>query len=92
MFEGIISHEEYRKYVTFQEHVDEDPAIKELNAEITGHMKEVRRLRAQTNAMREKLISANPEIKAIRDKISGAVIRFSTGARSMPMPVPVKSN
>ena len=81
MLEGIISPEEYRKYIAFQQHINEDPALKEL-----------RRLRAEATAVREKLISANPEVMAIRDKISGAVMHLLPSTGSTLMPMPVKSN
>jgi hypothetical protein len=90
--EGIISAEEYRKYVTFQQHINEDPALKELDAKISDHLKELRRLRAEATAVRERLISANPEVMAIRDKISGAVMHLLPGTGSTLMPMPVKSN
>lgn len=92
MLEGIISPEEYRKYIAFQQHINEDPALKELDAKISDHLKELRRLRAEATAVREKLISANPEVMAIRDKISGAVMHLLPSTGSTLMPVPVKSN
>ena len=91
MLEGVISHEEYRKYVAYQQQISADPALKELEARIEDQIKELRRLRAEATAAREKLISANPEIMAIRDKINGVMMHFGPSPGSKFMPTPVKS-
>ncbi len=92
MLEGIVSHEEYRKYTAFQQQISEDPVIKELNAKIAEQARELQRLRGEASAARERLISANPEIVAIRDKIMTLMhVRASGGPMPMPVPVPAKS-
>jgi len=97
MLQGIISADEYKAYTAFQQQINEDPAIKEINAKLAKLTKEIQQLRTKANATREKLISANPEIKAIRDKIMEAMhARASKVSPAMPMPGPmpgpIKSN
>ncbi len=91
MLAGIISPEEYRIFTAFQQHINEDPVIKELNAKILEHTKELQRLRAEASAVRDKLVAANPEVLAIRDKIM-TVMHPHAGPGPTPMPGPVKSN
>ena len=93
MLQGIISADEYKAYTTFQQQINEDSAIKEINAKLAKLTKEIQQLRTEANATREKLISANPEIKAIRDKIMDAMhARAGNVSPAMPMPGPSKSN
>ena len=98
---GIITPEEGAKLQAFQQQLSQDPAVKEMNARIGAQIKELQHLQAEANALREKLIAANPEIKAIQDKIIAA---GRAHARPMPFmmpgntpapgpgPVPAKTN
>ena len=87
---GIISQEEYAKFTAFQQQLNDDPTIKALNASITGHIKALQQLQTEVHAAREKLIAANPDIKAIRDKMMSAG-RAGAGSAQIPVPVPAKS-
>jgi uncharacterized coiled-coil DUF342 family protein len=88
MLAGIITPEEYRTYVEFQQHLNDDPAIREMNAKIAEAAKELQRLRAEAGAVRERLTDANWEIKTIRDKIM-SVMRPRAGSGPSPMPAPI---
>jgi len=89
MLQGIISDDEFKQYTAFQQQINEDPAIKDINAKIAKLSKELQQLRAEANATREKLVAANPEIKKIQDKITTALhARTSNGPMPMPMPMP----
>jgi len=93
MLQGILSDEEYKTYNAFQLHLNEDPAIKEINTRIAKLAKELQQLRMEANATREKLIAANPEIKAIQEKIATAMrSRASVGPVPMPASAPTKGN
>jgi hypothetical protein len=89
MLAGVITPEEYRKYSEFQQHLSDAPAIQELEAKIRTRVKELQQLRAETNAARERLIAANPEVLAIREKISAALF-VHPGAGPVILPVPTK--
>ncbi len=91
MLQGVVSPEEYRDYIEFQHQLDDDPAIKELNAKIVEVTKELRQLRVESSTLREKLTGANPKIEAIREKLISAM-RPHFGSGPVPMPVPAKSN
>jgi uncharacterized small protein (DUF1192 family) len=101
MLQGVISADEYKEFTAFQQHVNDDPALKEINAKIATLAKELQQLRAEATATREKLIAANPEIKAIQDKIM-SVMHTRGGPQPntmpmprsgpMPMPLPAKPN
>ena len=88
MLEGIVSPEEYQKYTAFQEHLNANPEIRQLNAQILELVREERRLRAEANALREKLMAANPEIMAIRAKFAALTV---PGGGPPVSPVPVKT-
>jgi len=89
--DSILSPEELQKYTAFQQQLNDDPAIKELNAKIVAVNKELHQLQAESRALHEKLLAANPEIKAIRDKIMTAA-HVRTGTGPGPIAVPAKSN
>lgn len=90
MLQGIVSADELKKHTAFQQQTYDDPAIKEINAKIAKLTQEIQQLRTEANATREKLISANPEMKKIHDKITAAMRTRSGG--SGPMPVPISNN
>ena len=84
--------------MAFQQQINEDPAIKELNAKVAKLTKEIQQVRGDIYATREKLIAANPEMKKIQDKIMASMqSRMNNGPIPMPasgvpmMPTP-KSN
>jgi len=89
MLVGVISPEEYRRYSEFQQHLSDDPALKELETKIRARLKELQQIRAEANAVRERLIAANPEALAIRAKITAALFA-RTGAGPALLPVPAK--
>lgn len=96
MLQGVISAEEQKKYSAYLQQINDDPSLKEINAKISKLAKEIQQLRMEANTVREKLISANPEIKKIQDKISATMrARSSNGPMPMPMPAsgphPVKT-
>lgn len=82
---GIITQEEFNKYTEFQQKLNDDPSVKELNAKISEHIKAIKQLQTEAHAMREQLIAANAEIKAIRDKIMAAGHNH-TGSGAGPVP------
>ena len=98
MLQGVISADENKAYMAFQQQINEDPAIKELNAKVAKLTKEIQQVRGDIYATREKLIAANPEMKKIQDKIMASMqSRMNNGPIPMPasgvpmMPTP-KSN
>jgi hypothetical protein len=98
MLAGVITPEEYQTFISFQQHLNEDPSIKALNARISELSKELQQLHREAFAMREQLWAANPEIKAIREKIMTVNRpRGSFGPTPKPVPpapsvAPVKNN
>jgi len=88
---GNITAEEFEKYSAFQQKLNDDPKIKELNAQIADHLKEVRRLQANLHAARDQAMLADPEIKAIRDKLMSAAHSPGGGPGSPPA-FPLKTN
>jgi len=92
MFQGIITDEEYKTFTAFQQQLNSDPAIKAINDKIAKLSQELQKLHAEASATREKLIAANPEVKAIQNKIAAAMrTRMApgpAGPSSMPMPMP----
>ena len=92
MLQGVISADEFKTYTAFQQQVNEDPAIKDIEAKIAKLTKDIQRLRMEANATRERLIASHPEIKVIQDKIMTAMpARALQGPAPMPMPVPTKT-
>lgn len=92
MPQSILTAEESRAYIAFQQQINEDPAIKAINAKIEKLTKEIQQLRSEASATRERLVSSNPEIKKIQDKITTAMQpRVPAGASPMPMPAPNKT-
>jgi len=88
-FNSMISSEDFSKYSAFQQQLNQDPAIKALNEKVSVHIREIQLLQAEANALRDKLISANPEIAAIRDKIAIAM-RAHASNGPIPLPLPAK--
>ena len=80
--EGVITQEEFETYVKFQQQVREDPDMKALNDQIIAKRKEVYELQKKAQAAVQAMIEANPEIKAIADKIK------AHNSRPMPAPAP----
>jgi hypothetical protein len=78
--EGVITQEEFETYIKFQQHVREDPDMKALNDQIIAKRKEVYELQKKAQAAVQAMIEANPEIKAIADKIK------AHNARPVPAP------
>ena len=67
--EGVITQDEYVAYVKFQQGLRNLPEIKDLTAQIRQKMSEMIELQKKTQAAQQKAVEANPEIKAITDKI-----------------------
>lgn len=87
---GNVSADELKKYSAFQQQINEEPAIKDLMVKIAKLTQEIQQLRAETNAIREKLTAANPEMKKIQDKITSAM-RTRTTNGPMPLLAPAPS-
>ena len=66
---GVITQDEYVSYVKFQQSLRDLPEIKDLTAQIRQKMSEMIELQKKSQAAQQKAIDANPEIKAINDKI-----------------------
>jgi hypothetical protein len=66
---GVITQDEYNAYVKFQQGLREIPEIKELNIQMRQKMSEMMELQKKSQAAQQKALEANPEIKAITDKI-----------------------
>ena len=67
--EGVITQDEYVTFVKFQQVLREDPEVKELSVQIRQKMNEMLELQKKSQVAQQKAIDANPEIKAIADKI-----------------------
>jgi hypothetical protein len=67
--EGVITQDEYAAFVRFQQGLREDPVIKDLSTQIHAKMSEMLALQKQIQAAQQKAIDANPDIKAIADKM-----------------------
>jgi hypothetical protein len=78
---GFVTQEEFEAFVKFQQGLRENPEIKALNAQIREKMNEVIALQKQVQLAQQKAVDANPDIKAIADKI--------TKARARPPVAPV---
>jgi len=68
--EGVVTQDEFTTYVRFQQGLREDPEIKALNVQIRGKMNEMLELQKKVQMAQQKAVEANPEIKAIADKIA----------------------
>jgi hypothetical protein len=67
--EGVVTLEEYTSYFKFMQSLQQDPEIKALNDQARAKMAEFNELRKQSGAAQQKAINANPEIKAIIDRM-----------------------
>src|SRR5450631_4091816 len=67
--EGFVTLEEYTTYVKFQQGLRDDPEIKATSLQIRAKMNEMLELQKKVQQAQQKAIEANPEIKAIYDKI-----------------------
>jgi uncharacterized coiled-coil DUF342 family protein len=93
MMKGTLSPDEFKQFMTFQQQINDDPALKTISTKIAQLTKEIQLLRAEANATREKLTAANPEIQKIADKMKAAMSAGTgKGPMPMPMPTPPKNN
>jgi hypothetical protein len=88
--EGVITQEEFETYVKFQKQVREDPDMKALNDQILAKRKEMVELQKKAQAAVQAMIEANPEIKAIADKIKAHNSRPMPALAPRPVVVPAQ--
>jgi hypothetical protein len=92
--EGVVTLEEFTALVKFQQTTRAQPEIVALNEQIRAKLNEVIALRKQAQAAQQKAIDANPDIKAIADKIKAHTSRppMPPGAAPGAMPAPLHPN
>jgi len=81
---GVITQEEFTAYVKFQQSLREEPEIEELNTQIRAKINEVMEMQKKVQLAQQKAVEANPEMKAIVDKIMKSRQRPPAGAALHP--------
>ncbi len=75
--QGVVTAEEFQKYLAFQQQLRSDPGIKEVNDRIMQHVQELQKLQTSLNRLRDAALAANPDAKAISDRIQDALTAAS---------------
>jgi hypothetical protein len=83
--EGVITLEQLRAFMKFQQEVNEQPEIKELLAKLAAQTQQVRLMQSELSKARAKALTDNAEMKAIADKMQGAM-RARTSMPFAPAP------
>lgn len=76
---GVVTPDEFQKYMDAQVRLRADPVIKGLEDKIKVHMESMQKIQTELNAARAKALAADPQAKAAADKITEA-----TRSRAFP--------
>jgi len=84
--EGVVTVQEFKKYLEYQNSLRNQPEIKVLNDKIMVHVKEMQALQAELETLRKKALESNPGAKEVGDKIQKALQKSAPPMTSAPIP------
>jgi hypothetical protein len=83
--EGVVTVEEFKKYVEYQTYLRNQPEIKILNDKIMVHVKEMQVLQAELEVLRKKALESDLGAKEVGDKIQKALEKVGPSKTAAPM-------
>ena len=82
--EGVVTVEEFKKYLEYQTALRNQPEVKILNDKIMVHVKEMQVLQGELDVLRKKAMESNPGAKEVGDKIQNALRKAAPPQTTAP--------
>jgi hypothetical protein len=70
--DGVVTEEEFKSYLAFQNKLRDEPKVKALNEKIMSLVGEMQKLQVELDAARKTALDSDPKAKAVGDKIAKA--------------------
>jgi hypothetical protein len=70
--DGVVTEEEFKSYLAFQNKLRDEPKVKALNEKIISLVGEMQKLQVELDAARKTALDSDPKAKAVGDKIAKA--------------------
>jgi hypothetical protein len=71
--EGVVTLDEYKRYLSFNAKLRDDPSMKALYAQLMEHSQAIQKLQSQMNEARLKAQESDPEVKSVEERILKAM-------------------